>query len=63
MVRVLGLALCLIGAVGGLRAGSRLWSLQPVSRPSVPTGALNPIDAFVGAVYQEKKGCVRLRSR
>jgi Protein of unknown function (DUF1549)/Protein of unknown function (DUF1553) len=36
----------------------RLWSLQPVVRPAVPPGVTkssNPIDAFIGAVYREKK--------
>src|SRR5436305_8537457 len=33
---------------------SRLWSLQPVTKPAVPPGAANPIDAFIGAVYKDK---------
>ncbi len=38
-----------------------LWSLQPLARPSVPAvpaapaGSVNPIDAFVQALYVEKK--------
>jgi uncharacterized protein DUF1553/uncharacterized protein DUF1549 len=35
-----------------------LWSLKPLARPSVPSamaGSLNPIDAFVQALYVEKK--------
>ena len=34
---------------------ARLWSLQPVVRPAVPAGAVNPIDAFI-ADYHQKKG-------
>lgn len=39
------------------KRAARLWSLQPVTKPAVPVGVTtssNPIDAFVGAVYQEK---------
>lgn len=39
------------------KRAARLWSLQPVVRPGVPSGvtqSTNPIDAFIGAVYQEK---------
>ncbi|HEY3840884.1 MAG TPA: DUF1549 and DUF1553 domain-containing protein [Bryobacteraceae bacterium] len=36
------------------KRAARMWSLQPVVRPEVPSGASNPIDAFVGAMYQEK---------
>lgn len=34
-----------------------LWSLQPLKRPATPAaeGAANPIDAFVQALYKEKK--------
>ncbi|MBO0861371.1 MAG: DUF1553 domain-containing protein [Chloracidobacterium sp.] len=35
-----------------------LWSLKPLSRPvvpAVPAGSANPIDAFVQALYAEKK--------
>jgi hypothetical protein len=35
-----------------------LWSLKPLARPSVPAtpgGSVNPIDAFVQALYVEKK--------
>jgi hypothetical protein len=36
---------------------SRLWSLQPVTRPEVPAGvtaSANPIDAFIRAGYRTK---------
>ncbi len=36
---------------------ARLWSLQPVVRPRVPSGVTrssNPIDAFISAMYREK---------
>ena len=34
----------------------KLWSLQPLARPAVPTGpATNPIDAFVQGLYAAKK--------
>jgi hypothetical protein len=36
------------------KRAARLWSLQPVTKPAVPSGAANPIDAFIGAAYQEK---------
>ena len=39
------------------KRAARLWSLQPVVKPSVPTGTTassNPIDAFVTAMYNEK---------
>ncbi len=39
------------------KRAARLWSLQPVVKPQVPAGvtnSLNPIDAFVGAMYREK---------
>ena len=36
------------------KRAARLWSLQPVVKPAVPPGAINPIDGFIGAVYKEK---------
>src|SRR5688500_13114554 len=36
----------------------RLWSLQPLTRPEVPSATAdsrNPIDAFVSAMYASKK--------
>ena len=39
------------------KRAARLWSLQPVHRPDVPTGVTdssNPIDAFVAAEWKEK---------
>ena len=39
------------------KRASRLWSLQPVVRPAVPTKTTtssNSIDAFIGAQYKEK---------
>jgi len=39
------------------KRAARLWSLQPVARPAVPTGvtaSANPIDAFVAADYKAK---------
>ncbi|WP_051669513.1 DUF1549 and DUF1553 domain-containing protein [Bryobacter aggregatus] len=39
------------------KRAARLWSLQPVVKPVVPVGVSssnNPIDALIGAVYQEK---------
>jgi hypothetical protein len=36
------------------KMAARLWSLQPVSRPAVPAGAQNPIDAFIAADYKAK---------
>jgi Protein of unknown function (DUF1549)/Protein of unknown function (DUF1553) len=36
------------------KRAARLWSLQPVSRPEIPVGASNPIDAFIGADYKAK---------
>lgn len=36
------------------RRAARLWSLQPVVKPPVPSGAANPIDAFVTADYKAK---------
>src|SRR5207302_4122596 len=47
--------LCAADQVAG--RPSRLWSLQPVSRPAVPAGvtkSTNPIDAFVTEVYRQK---------
>ena len=32
----------------------RLWSLQPLARPAVPSANGNPIDAFVEAMYSQK---------
>ncbi len=32
----------------------RLWSLQPLVRPSLPSPTANPIDAFVQAMYKTK---------
>jgi hypothetical protein len=38
------------------RAGaSKLWSLRPLTRPEVPAGSANPIDAFSERVFREKK--------
>lgn len=36
---------------------ARLWSLQPVQRPEIPVGVTssNPIDAFIAAMYKEKR--------
>ncbi|HUS06903.1 MAG TPA: DUF1549 domain-containing protein, partial [Bryobacteraceae bacterium] len=62
----LPLAICLLSAAEVPKEGvteqfakrtARLWSLQPVVKPEVPSGATasaNPIDAFVGAMYKEK---------
>jgi Protein of unknown function (DUF1549)/Protein of unknown function (DUF1553) len=39
------------------KRAARLWSLQPVTRPSVPEGvtaSANPIDAFIAADYKAK---------
>jgi Protein of unknown function (DUF1549)/Protein of unknown function (DUF1553) len=39
------------------KRAARLWSLQPVVKPAVPTGttsSANPIDAFITADYQAK---------
>jgi hypothetical protein len=39
------------------KTASRFLSLQPVTRPTVPTGvtaSANPIDAFIGADYKSK---------
>src|SRR4051812_47335583 len=39
------------------KRASRLWSLQPVTKPPVPTGvtaSMNPIDAFIVADYKAK---------
>ena len=39
------------------KRAARLWSLQPVIRPTVPTGvtaSTNPIDAFIAADYKAK---------
>jgi hypothetical protein len=39
------------------KRAARLWSLQPVMRPAVPTGvtaSANPIDAFIAADYKAK---------
>jgi len=39
------------------KRAARLWSLQPVHRPDVPTGVTdssNPIDAFIAADWKEK---------
>ncbi len=36
------------------KRAARLWSLQPVTRPAVPSGAANPIDAFIAADYKAK---------
>jgi hypothetical protein len=39
------------------KRAARLWSLQPVSKPTVPAGvtaSTNPIDAFIAADYQAK---------
>src|SRR5581483_6036465 len=39
------------------KRAARLWSLQPVRRPDVPTGVTdssNPIDAFIAAEWKEK---------
>ena len=36
------------------KRAARLWSLQPVIRPAVPSGASNPIDAFIGESYGQK---------
>ncbi|HEY3742537.1 MAG TPA: DUF1549 and DUF1553 domain-containing protein [Bryobacteraceae bacterium] len=39
------------------KRAARLWSLQPVLKPPVPSGvtkSANPIDAFIGAMYREK---------
>jgi hypothetical protein len=39
------------------KRAARLWSLQPVTKPEVPTGVTpssNPIDAFIAADYQAK---------
>jgi hypothetical protein len=33
---------------------SKHWAFQPVSRPKVPQGSANPIDAFLQAKWQEK---------
>jgi hypothetical protein len=58
--RILLSALCLVAGIGTLHAAdakrvARLWSLQPVTSPTVAdktTG--NPIDTFITAVYKEK---------
>ena len=36
------------------KRAARLWSLQPVVKPPLPTAASNPIDAFITAVFAEK---------
>jgi hypothetical protein len=39
------------------KRAARLWSLQPVTKPAVPTGVTaptNPIDAFIAADYKDK---------
>src|SRR5580700_9384991 len=39
------------------KRAARLWSLQPVTKPTVPTGvtaSTNPIDAFIAADYKAK---------
>ncbi len=36
------------------KRAARLWSLQPVTRPAVPSGTNNPIDAFIAADYRAK---------
>jgi hypothetical protein len=37
------------------KRAARLWSLQPVVKPTIPvTGSKNPIDAFVAAEYKSK---------
>ena len=36
------------------KRAARLWSLQPVTKPVVPAGAANPIDAFIAADYKAK---------
>ncbi|MES1258807.1 MAG: DUF1549 and DUF1553 domain-containing protein [Acidobacteriota bacterium] len=39
------------------RRAARLWSLQPVTKPAVPSGSTastNPIDAFIAADYKAK---------
>ena len=39
------------------KRAARLWSLQPVTRPAIPTGvtnSVNPIDAFIAADYKAK---------
>ncbi len=39
------------------KRAARLWSLQPVTKPAVPTGvtaSTNPIDAFIAADYKDK---------
>ncbi len=40
---------------GSRDSGKPHWSLTPLIRPTVPSGAANPIDAFVRAKLSEKK--------
>src|SRR5262249_21953109 len=54
---VLLLAPTLLPAAPASAEKGKLWSLQPVVRPAVPTGvtqSTNPIDAFIAAKYKEK---------
>jgi hypothetical protein len=37
-----------------VKMASRLWSLQPVTRPAVPAGSKNPVDAFIAADYKAR---------
>ncbi len=53
VVVAIAVAASLQAADTNAKRAARLWSLQPVVRPSVPPG-VNPIDALVGAMYQEK---------
>lgn len=59
----LGLLVCAAGLLPAAESdqlakrAARLWSLQPVVKPAVPQtapAAVNPIDAFIRQVYQEK---------
>ncbi|MBY0512419.1 MAG: DUF1549 and DUF1553 domain-containing protein, partial [Gemmataceae bacterium] len=48
------LVVLLLAAVPAVRADETWWSYRPVTRPVVPAGRANPIDAFVAAKLGEK---------
>ena len=62
-IHALGIAVALILVPAWLFSATppgnkaKLWSMQPVVRPAVPSGTTqssNPIDAFIAAKYKEK---------